>query len=116
MRDPIFHITSWNSWSAAQESGDYRADSLQEEGFIHCSKADQVLRVANAIFAGQLGLVLLVVDAERLRSEVHWEPGSDKADELFPHVYGPINLDAVVGVLDFPPDSDGTWSSIPKWI
>lgn len=114
MSEPIYHITSRTSWSAAQEAGAYRADSLQAEGFIHCSKADQVLRVANAFYAGQAGLVLLVVDAERLRSEVRWEPGSDKPDESFPHVYGPIDTDAVVRVLNFPPDADGKWRSLPE--
>jgi uncharacterized protein (DUF952 family) len=113
MSDPIYHITSRTSWFAAQEAGAYRADSLQSEGFIHCSKADQVLRVANAFYAGQAGLVLLVVDTGRLRSEVRWEPGRDKPDELFPHVYGLIDLDAVMRVLDFPPDADGKWRSLP---
>lgn len=113
MSDPIYHITSRSSWSAAQEAGVYRADSLQAEGFIHCSKADQVLRVANAFYAGQVGLVLLVVDPGWLRSEVRWEPGSDKPDESFPHIYGPIELVAVVGVLDFSPDADGEWRSLP---
>ncbi|MEW6094467.1 MAG: DUF952 domain-containing protein [Chloroflexota bacterium] len=110
----IYHITSRTSWPAAQKSGAYTADSLTSQGFIHCSKEDQVLRVANAIFHHQNGLVLLEIDLTRLKSEVRWEPGTDKTDELFPHLYGPLNLDAVVRVLGFPPDADGQFRSLPK--
>jgi uncharacterized protein (DUF952 family) len=103
----ILHITSRAAWSAAQKDGQYAADSLAGQGFIHCSKADQVLRVANLVYAGQSGLVLLVLDPARLASELRWDPGVDMATERFPHVYGPINLDAVVNVIDFEPGPDG---------
>ncbi|MBI4731416.1 MAG: DUF952 domain-containing protein [Chloroflexi bacterium] len=124
----MYHITTRTSWSAAQEAGAYTADSLASQGFIHCSKADQVLRVANAIYRGQTGLVLLEIDLSALRSEVRWEPGTDtvravntlgtpvrdgKPEELFPHIYGPLNLDAVHRVLDFPPGPDGQFRSLP---
>ncbi|MFH1909344.1 MAG: DUF952 domain-containing protein, partial [Chloroflexota bacterium] len=92
----ILHVTSRASWLVAQKTGAYATDTLTSEGFIHCSKPEQVLRVADAFYAGQRGLVLLVVDPRRLRPEVRWEPGADKPEELFPHVYGPINLEAVV--------------------
>ena len=107
MSEAIFHVTSRTGWAAAQKPGAYTADTLAGEGFIHCSKANQTLRVANNHYHGQHGLVLLVIDPTRLKPEVRWEPGADKADELFPHVYGPINLDAVVNVLDFEPGADG---------
>jgi len=107
MSDFILHATTRAAWSAAQASGVYTADSLRGEGFIHCSKAGQILRVANLVFAGQHGMVLLVIDPARLTSELRWEPGVDLATELFPHVYGPINLDAVADVLDFEPGTDG---------
>ena len=107
MSEPILHATSRTAWAAAQASGAYSADSLAEAGFIHCSKATQILRVANLLYAGQRGLVLLVIAPERLTSELRWEPGTDLATELFPHVYGPINLQAVVKALDFEPGSDG---------
>ena len=113
MNDFILHITSRTAWSVAQESGEYSADSLAGEGFIHCSKEDQVLRVAENFFNGQHGLVLLVIDPARLTSELHWEPGVDLPNEFFPHVYGPINLDAVVNVLTFEPDTDGKFH-LPK--
>jgi uncharacterized protein (DUF952 family) len=106
----IYHITSRTSWSAAQKSGAYTADSLASEGFIHCSKVEQILRVASTWYAGQRGLVLLEIDETRLSPEVRWEPGTDKPDELFPHIYGPLNMDAVLRVHDFDPGSDGHFS------
>jgi uncharacterized protein (DUF952 family) len=109
----IYHITSRTSWLAAQKSGEYTADSLAAQGFIHCSKADQVVRVANTWYAAQHGLVLLEIDETRLKPEVRWEPGTDKPDELFPHIYGPLNLDAVSQVYSFEPDRNGQFSLPP---
>jgi uncharacterized protein (DUF952 family) len=86
---------------------------LAGPGFIHCSKAGQILRVANLVFAGQHGLVLLEIDPGRLTSLLRWEPGADLATELFPHIYGPINLDAVLHVIDFEPGPDGKFH-LPK--
>ena len=103
----IYHVTSRTSWSAAQKSGAYSADSLASQGFIHCSKMDQILRVANTIFTNQHGLVILAIDMSRLKAEVRWEAGADNADELFPHIYGPLDLEAVVRVIDFEPGADG---------
>jgi len=108
--DFIFHITSRASWSAAQKKGLYSPDSLPSDGFSHCSKVDQLLRVANNYYANHHGLVILVIDQSQLKSEIRWEAGTDKADELFPHVYGPLNLEAVVRVHDFEPGSGGTFS------
>ena len=96
MSDLILHVTSRVAWSLAEAQGQYEADSLAGQGFIHCSRISQVMRVANVFYSGQPGLVLLVIDPARLGSELRWEPGADLATELFPHVYGPINLDAVL--------------------
>ncbi|MGA2488847.1 MAG: DUF952 domain-containing protein [Anaerolineales bacterium] len=113
MSEFILHVTSQTTWSAAQKGGQYVTDSLAGEGFIHCSKADQIMRVANLSFTRQRGLVLLVIDPALLIPELRWEPGVDLATELFPHIYGPINLDAVVEVLDFENDTDGKFH-LPK--
>lgn len=110
MNNYILHITARTDWYAAQKAGAYIADKLAREGFIHCSKADQVLRVANVVFTGRHGLVVLVIDPARLTAKVRWEPGVDMATELFPHIYGPVDLDAVVDVLDFEPGPDGLFS------
>ena len=113
MTELIYHITSQAAWSAAQKPGAYSVSSLEGEGFIHWSKTHQILRVANAFYPGQYGLVILGIDLCRLEPEVRWEAGTDKPDELFPHIYGPLNLDAVVRVLDFEPGPDGMFS-LPK--
>lgn len=113
MREFILHVTSRAAWSAAEAGGKYSADSLAGDGFIHCSKAVQILRVADDFYRGQHGLVLLVIDPGLLTSELRWEPGTDLASELFPHIYGPINLEAVLQVADFEPADYGKFN-LPK--
>lgn len=109
--ESILHITTQAEWDAAQAQGAYRAPSLESEGFIHLSTPDQVLWVANARFRGHAGLILLVVDPAKVRPELKWEPPSDShADWLFPHIYGPINLDCVLRSVPFPPGPDGAFS------
>ena len=117
----ILHITSRAEWLAAQARGIYEAPSLMSEGFIHCSTEEQVLAVADAFYHGQSGLVLLEVDGSRLTSDLRWEPPSGppapgiSASDLFPHIYGPLNVDAVVEALDFPPDTSGTFT-LPSFL
>jgi uncharacterized protein (DUF952 family) len=110
MSSRIFHIAGRRQWEAAQATGVYRADTLDTEGFMHASHREQVLRVANALFRGQHGLVLLCLDPARVRPEIREEPGGPGSQDRFPHVYGPLNLDAVVDALSFEPGPDGTFA------
>ena len=111
----ILHITSRTEWHTAQQRGDYRAPSLETEGFIHSSTAKQILHVANAFYRGKKDLVLLVIDETLVQPEVKWEaPAGAPAkgispDDEFPHIYGPLNLEAVVQVTDFLPEEDGSF-------
>lgn len=111
--DLILHITSKAAWEIAQKNGFYSAPSLETEGFIHCSTPAQVIATAERFYAGQRGLALLVIDPTRVQVEVKYEAGTDKPDELFPHIYGTLNLDAVTRVLDFASDSAGKWGLPP---
>ncbi|SRR5579883_3197059 len=106
----IFHITPRSDWQAAQQAGIYRADSLDTEGFIHCSTAAQVVGTANAFFRSQSGLVLLGIAVDRLQASLRYDAVDDRQ---FPHLYGALNLDAVVQVFDFEPNADGTFT-LPK--
>ncbi len=101
----IFHIISKSSWIAAQQASEYRADTLVTEGFIHCSRVDQVLFVANNRFKGRQDLLLLEISEARVTPEVKYEEG--EVGVLFPHIYGPLNLDAVVGTYELLPGPDG---------
>ena len=105
--DNIYHICSRDVWEVAKKGESYKPDTLEKEGFIHCSKYDQVLRVANAFFHGQKYLVLLVIEPGKVSAKILWEPGSDKPDEMFPHIYGSLNLDAIIRVLDLDENPDG---------
>ena len=85
----------------------YRTPSLDTEGFVHLSKPDQVTAVADFLYRGRTDLVLLYVRPDRLTAELRYEALT--TDEPFPHLYGPLNLNAVVRVVPFPPLPDGTF-------
>lgn len=101
----ILHITTQSDWQRAVELGEYRGDTLDTEGFIHCSAPRQILGVAEAYYSGRDGLLLLGIDPERVAAPVRWE--AINVPEQFPHIYGPLNVDAVVSVWPFEPLPDG---------
>jgi glutathione S-transferase len=95
----IFHITDTATWADSlrrgKHTGSTRGIDLSEEGYIHCSTADQWPGVLERFYADATDLLLLHIDEQKLTSPLVYEqlPG---APGTFPHVYGPINLDAVV--------------------
>lgn len=102
----IYHITTPSQWQTAVQSAEYRADSLQTEGFIHCSFGPQVNRSLNKYYAGHASVLLLHIDTARLTSPVVTE-GSGGGDK-FPHIYGPINIHAVIVAQEIRADAHGT--------
>ncbi len=119
--DPVVHLTTADAWASAVAVGELRAPSLDTEGFIHCSSVEQVVGVANRFYVGQTDLVLLIVDPDLLSAPLRWEhpahPDGSPAqpgEPLFPHLYGPLNADAVIAAVDFPPDADGRFN-LPNW-
>lgn len=108
----ILHIAKRENWEEAKLRKVYRGDTLVSEGFIHCSTPKQVIKVANALFRLRKGLVLLCIDTAKVQSEIRYE---GTGTELYPHIYGSLNIDAVIKVLDFEPRKDGTFT-LPKEI
>jgi uncharacterized protein (DUF952 family) len=100
----IYHIAEAADWERAQRAGEYtmstRGRTLAEEGFIHAATAGQVPLVAGAYYRGVPDLVLLVIDTERVRPELRYEQVPGQPDP-YPHIYGPLNLDAVVDSRPF---------------
>ena len=101
----ILHITKREQWEKAKLEGVYRGDTLDSQGFIHCSTNQQIVKVANTVYRAQRGLVLLCIDTNRVKSEIEYE--SAGSEELYPHIYGPLNTGAVIKVLDFEPTKNG---------
>jgi uncharacterized protein (DUF952 family)/protein associated with RNAse G/E len=105
----IYHITTAAAWHTAREAGVYTAPSLESEGFIHCSTQKQVAATANRFFPGATDLIVLCVDVSLLRHDLRYEDSSNHGD-LFPHIYGPLDLVAVRSVVELPPNADGSFS------
>ena len=94
----IYHVTTASEWKEAKQKGFYETPSLKEEGFIHCSQPEQVPGVLERYFSGKTDLVKLVIDTDKLTSQFIYDWSPSIAD-TFPHVYGPINVDAVIEVV-----------------
>jgi uncharacterized protein (DUF952 family) len=109
----IYHIAAAADWARARRDGQYttstRGRTLAEEGFIHASTAAQVAPVANAFYQGEPDLLLLVIDTDRVTPEIRYEHVPGQA-QPYPHIYGPLNLTAVVQTRPFPPAPDGQFS------
>ncbi|HVT70039.1 MAG TPA: DUF952 domain-containing protein [Trebonia sp.] len=110
----IYHIAVRADWERARADGVYTRSSVDktpaEEGFIHASQASQVARTANRFYRDVPGdLVLLVIDPSLVRAEVRYEPVPG-AELPFPHIYGPLNTDAVLAARPFAPGPDGTFT------
>ncbi len=103
----MYHIAVAADWAQAQRDGQYtmstRGRTLAEEGFIHAATAGQVTQVADAFYRDAPDLVLLVIDAERLGPELRYEHVPGQPDP-YPHIYGPLNLDAVLEARPFQPE------------
>ncbi len=108
----LMHVVSTKIWEQAKIEGAYRPASLQGEGFVHLSTENQVLTVANRFFKGQTGLSLLYIHPEKLNFPVKFETVSDSQDK-YPHLYGPLNIEAVEKVRALEPRADGVFTSLP---
>lgn len=111
MSELIVHLCQKSDWEAALTQGQYRAASLEQEGFIHCSRPEQVLEVANRYYQGISDMFLLWIDPKQVNSILRWE----KSDgDIYPHIYGVLELKAVLGICEFHPDSDGVYRYLPQ--
>jgi uncharacterized protein (DUF952 family) len=103
----IYKICPAAAWREAERQGVYRGSAADaRDGFIHFSLASQLAETARKHFVGESGLLLIEVDADALGERLRWE--RSRNDELFPHLYGELDLGAVTATLDMPARSDGS--------
>ena len=93
----IYHVTTLKEWEAAKLKNEYTPVNYEQEGLIHCSVEKQIPGVLDRFYKGQTGLVKLKIEKEKVQRPVLFELAED-LDELFPHIYGALNLDSVVEV------------------
>lgn len=119
----VFHMANKTAWQDAKRRGIYTHPSLESDRFIHFSTNQQLLRIANLFYRGTTDFVLLCIDSDQLLADLVYEAAPGQGDERFPHLYGPLNLDAVVKVIDFQPNEEGLFTfpaelrhAHPEWI
>ena len=103
----IYHISYRSHWNFAKLRDEYKADSLQSNGFIHCCEKKQLIDLANTLYAGEKDLLILVIDSNLLSAELRYE--AQETGGNYPHIYGPLNLDAVIQVLNFRQNAEGKY-------
>ena len=89
---------------SARAAGTWVSASLATEGFIHASPAEQLERVANRHYQHKVDVKVVCVQIDLLKSELRWEPA---AGSLYPHIYGPLNFEAVVQIVSTERNTDG---------
>jgi uncharacterized protein (DUF952 family) len=102
----IFHIATGRDWERATSSGTYTTESVRSHGLIGCFTPAQHAAAANNLYTGRTDLVLLLIDTDRLQSEIRFER-ADAHSQPVPCVYGPVNLDAVFEATPYRPGADG---------
>ena len=107
MSDLVYKICPEKLWREAEAAGRFEGAPVDlADGYIHFSTAEQVRETARRHFSGESGLLLVTVDASALGSDLRYEPS--RGGELFPHLYGPLQLSAVRRVEPLPLGPDGT--------
>ena len=92
----IYHITTPENWAKYQGRPSYQTESLQTEGFIHCSYAGQLEAVLKRYYSHHPRVMILTIDTDKLKSKLVKEPST--GGEMYPHLYGRLNHNAVVNV------------------
>ncbi len=114
MSDVIYHLVPGDYWKAQPVDRPYLPADFEREGFIHCTKGDeQIAIVANRYYRDDpREWLVLVLDVQAVTSEIKYEPGQDGL--LYPHIYGPLNREAIREVLQMPRDAAGTFRPLKR--
>ena len=110
----ILHCMKKALWDARKDKPFWGEREIEADGFIHCSTLEYFWRVAPNFSEIKEELVLLCIDESRLTAEVRYEDG-DGCGRAYPHIYGPVDRDAVVAVLPYLKNADGRYRKNPEF-
>jgi uncharacterized protein (DUF952 family) len=105
----IYHVLKTVDWQSASKEKFYQPAAFAQDGFIHCCQAEMIEHVGNDYYRGEKGLALLAIDPRAVNAEIKYED-TVGGGFAFPHIYGPLNVDAVRAVIDFSPNPDGSFN------
>lgn len=111
----IIHCMRKSLWQQFQHLDSWGQDDIRKYGFIHCSTVEYLWRVLPGFAEDPEERVLICIDESRLLSEVRYEDSEDYPGRYYPHVYGPINHDSIVMVLDYLKDEEGRYLKNPEF-
>lgn len=106
--DLIFHLVKKEDWKQYKQDARYRPETLDSDGFIHCSSGRDIEDTANRLFKGEKDLLLIVINTTLIEPELRYENDGDTGPK-YPHIYGPLNLDAVIDKIELATEDDGTF-------
>jgi uncharacterized protein (DUF952 family) len=108
----ILHVTPGSYWQHAKTDYYFYPDSLKKNGYISCATKEQVLGSAQFLYRDKLDQKVLIINPEKVKAQIVYED-THNTGQTFPHIYGALNLDAIIKVIDFKPDSNGQFD-LPK--
>ncbi len=105
----IFHLITGPDWESVRGESQWRPPSLGDEGFVHCSKdEEQLMRVVGRLYPDRADMLALELETDQLSYSLIWEPS--RSGEIYPHIYGPLELGAVVKTWRVQPDGTGGYA------
>lgn len=113
-KELILHVISEDEWKKEKNDAYLYPESLKTVGFIHCATREQILKSVEFLYRENVNLKLLCIDSDRVKAKVVYED-LHKTGDAFPHIYGALNLNAVVDVVDFKPNEKGIFV-IPSFV
>lgn len=106
--DFIFHLVPEKVWKTSKQDSRYTPQSIESQGFIYCATGNQAEQVANRLYKGERRILLLVINTALVEPEIKYEEDA-QTGQKFPHIYGPLNSDAIVDRIRLVPENDGSF-------
>lgn len=104
--DLIFHVVKKENWKSQKKDSRYHPESLDSDGFIHCSTGRTIEEVTNRLYKDQDDILLIIINTTLVEPEIRYE-NSGNSDTKYPHIYGPLNMDAVIDKIELASEDDG---------